>query len=408
MRRSISAIHTRTSMSPLQPRRTIASPVLCGLYVYVGVLCIADVSSFSSPRHYGYHSRALLGKVHHRLDISSTTRPHRHLSNQYTATTTTTGTATRRYMSLIPLPVDELARLVATGAPTASQYSSYWGRTKQEQYGRFLESSIVSFLGVFFSYFLSFVLGGFIATLFGCLFVFYGVLSPEFKAYQRNWEFLGGRPLVDPWTVEGDPERAGLYGALFLGRIGDVCVVEDSEAVEEFDLETFSDYTMETDELERFTGQPYLLRVGCVDSSGRDLQVHARLSEEYLDLRPGMPITGILLSVSPKFTRLAALTDFYVPAAECWIGDYPYLDRAELEALLAEDDQIWNALQDEEQLELPEDVSTTYDDDYYDDDDDDDYYDDNADDDVPTNDSDRESSPPSKDPVYARRRKRAR
>lgn len=308
-------------------------------------------------------------------------------------------------MSLIPLPVDELARLVATGAPTASQYSSYWGRTKQEQYGRFLESSIVSFLGVFFSYFLSFVLGGFIATLFGCLFVFYGVLSPEFKAYQRNWEFLGGRPLVDPWTVEGDPERAGLYGALFLGRIGDVCVVEDSEAVEEFDLDTFSDYTMETDELERFTGQPYLLRVGCVDSSGRDLQVHARLSEEYLDLRPGMPITGILLSVSPKFTRLAALTDFYVPAAECWIGDYPYLDRAELEALLAEDDQIWNALQNEEVLELPEDdVSTTYDDDvYYEDDD---VYDDD-DDDASTNERE-ESSDPSKDPVYARRRKRSR
>jgi hypothetical protein len=391
------------STSTLELRRT--PRVLCGLYVYVVVLCIADVSSFSSPRHHGYgcgyHSRALLGKahLHRRLDISSTMRPHRCLSNQYTTTRATT----RRSMSLIPLPVDELARLVATGAPTASQYSSYWGRTKQEQYGRFLESSIVSFLGVFFSYFLSFVLGGFIATLFGCLFVFYGVLSPEFKAYQRNWEFLGGRPLVDPWTVEGDPERAGLYGALFLGRIGDVCVVEDSEAVEEFDLITFSDYTMETDELERYTGQPYLLRVGCVDSSGRDLQVHARLSEEYLDLRPGMPITGILLSVSPKFTRLAALTDFYVPAAECWIGDYPYLDRAELEALLAEDDQIWNALQDEEQLELPEDVSTTYDDDYYDDDDDD--YDD---DDVPTNESDRQSSPPSKDPVYARRRKRAR
>jgi hypothetical protein len=301
-------------------------------------------------------------------------------------------------MSLIPLPVEELARLVATGAPTASQYSSYWGRTKQEQYGRFLESSIVSFLGVFFSYFLSFVLGGFIATLFGCLFVFYGVLSPEFKAYQRNWEFLGGRPLVDPWTVDGDPERAGLYGALFLGRIGDVSVVEDSNAVEEFSLVDFSEYTMETDELERYTGQPYLLRVEVIDSSGRDLQVHARLSEEYLDLQPGMPVTGILLSTSPRFTKLAALTDLYVPSAECWIGDYPYLDRAELEALLAEDDQIWNALQEEELLEVPKDVSTI-DDDYDDDDEEEDDYDYDA----PTNENDRE-----KDPVYVRRRRGAR
>jgi len=154
-------------------------------------------------------------------------------------------------MSLIPLPVEELQRLVATGTPTGSQYSTYWGRTQQEQYARVLESAIVTFLGVFFSYFMSFVLGGFVATLFGCLFCFWGILSPEFKARSRNWEFLGGRQLVDPWTVmdnnngnigDTDPEHAGLYGALFLGRIGDVCVVEDVAASEEFDLEVFADY----------------------------------------------------------------------------------------------------------------------------------------------------------------------
>jgi hypothetical protein len=98
---------------------------------------------------------------------------------------------------------------------------------------------------------MSFVLGGFVATLFGCLFCFWGILSPEFKARSRNWEFLGGRQLVDPWTVmdnnngnigDTDPEHAGLYGALFLGRIGDVCVVEDVAASEEFDLEVFADY----------------------------------------------------------------------------------------------------------------------------------------------------------------------
>ena len=31
----------------------------------------------------------------------------------------------------------------------------------------------------------------------------------------------------------------------------------------------------------------------------------------------------------------------------CWIGDYPYLDRAEMESLLAEDDDIWFALEKE-------------------------------------------------------------
>jgi hypothetical protein len=381
-----------TSTSPL--RRSCS--VLCGLSL---VLCIEDVDSFSIRHHVNVNS---YGKHHSRIPVlvgpasagagagaggNRLLQSRQRLSNQFQYTTTT-----QRSMSLIPLPVEELDRLVAAGAPTASQYSSYWGRTKQEQYGRFLESAIVTFLGVFFSYFMSFVLGGFIATLFGTFFVFYGILSPEFKAYQRNWEFLGGRQIVDPWTVEGDPERAGLYGALFLGRIGDVCVVEDSDSVEEFDLTDFADYSMETDELERYTGQPYLLRVDCVDSSGRELQLHARLSEEYLDLEPGMPVTGVLLSMSPKFTRLAALTDLYVPGAACWIGDYPYLDRAELEALLADDDEIWDALQQEELLRGPEDAA------------DDDYDDDDVRTDVDDSDdeTDRESS---QDPVYARRKR---
>ena len=237
-----------------------------------------------------------------------------------------------------------------------------------------VESATVGFLGVFFSYFLSFVLGGFVATILGCLFFFWGILSPELKAYQRNWEFLGGRSLVDMETVLNrgmDPEAAGLYGGLFLGRVADVCVVEDAQDTVEYDLADFADYTMESDELDRYTGQPYLLRVQCADRLGRTLQIHCRLSEEYLDLRPGRPATTLLLSTSPNFTKLAALTDVYVlPAAQqrdakatrlsgyyedeedddaaaagCWIGDYPYLDRAEVEALLAEDDDLWNALQ---------------------------------------------------------------
>jgi len=69
-----------------------------------------------------------------------------------------------------------------------------------------------------------------------------------------------------------------------------------------------------------------------------------------------------MLSTSPKFTKLAGLTDVYVlPAVDdyddfendedgddnigVWIGDYPYLDRAELEALLGEDDDLWDDLQ---------------------------------------------------------------
>lgn len=250
-----------------------------------------------------------------------------------------------RLQSLIPLEIVELDQLLALGTPTAAQYSTYFGRTKQEQYARLVESCIVGFLGVFFSYFMSFVLGGWVATLFGTLFLFWGVLSPEFKARQRNWEFLGGRPLVDVYQRE---ERQGLYGALFLGVIEDICVVQNSDDELEYDLAEFAEYRMEQDELERYTGAPWLLRVKCVDSTSRRLQVHARLSEEYLDVARGAGVVGILLSKTPDFTTLAAISDLFCPSAQCWIGDYPYLDRAETERLLAENDSVWDAFEREE------------------------------------------------------------
>ena len=258
-------------------------------------------------------------------------------------------------MALVPLPTEELEQLLSVGAPTGEQYATYWGRTPQERYGRILESSIVSFLGVFFSYFLSFVMGGFVATILGTLFFFWGVLSPQFKAAQRNWEFLGGRQLVDPWKVRGgDPDSAGLYGALYLGFVDDVCVVEAAADTREYDLADFEDYTMETDEIEQYTGEPYLLRVRLRDSKGRELQVHTRMSEEYLDLKAKMPVVAILLSTRRKFDELAAITDLFVPDADCWIGDYPYLNRVEMQSLLAEDDEIWASLEQEAEFATAE------------------------------------------------------
>lgn len=249
----------------------------------------------------------------------------------------------------------EIESLVSTGKPTGDQYAAYWGRTKQEQYNTLLESTAVALLGGFFSYFLSFVMGSFVATIFGSLFLFWGILSPEFKAYQRNWEFFGGRPLVDYDDESSfDPQRAGLYGALFLGRISDVCVVEDTNDTTQYDLAEFKGYTMEDDDLTRCSGQPYLLRVQCIDRSNRELQVHCRLSENYLHLRPGMAATTLLLSTSKSFDQLAALADFYVVDGYggCWIGDYPYLNRPEVENLFATDDELWERLMGEADVDV--------------------------------------------------------
>jgi hypothetical protein len=267
---------------------------------------------------------------------------------------------TRLNMALVPLPVNDIEELLVVGSPSGLQYATYWGQTKRETYNRLLESSIIGFIGIFFSYFLSFVVGGFIATLVGSLFAFWAILSPDFKARQRNWELLGGRQLVDPWMFDDNDnffdnfrndnrreerDNAGLYGSILLGRIDDVCVVEDNSSIEEYNINEFQDYKNDRDVLEEITGIPYLIRIKINDDENRELQIHSRLKEEYLNIKVGMPIAGILLSTSDTFESLSAMSDIYVPDAECFVGDYPYLNRPGIESLFESDDELWDILQ---------------------------------------------------------------
>jgi hypothetical protein len=82
-------------------------------------------------------------------------------------------------MALVPLTVDDLKDLLDLGTPSGLQYEVYWGKTKREKYDRLF---VVGFIGVFFSYFLSFVVGEFVSTILGALFAFWAILSPDFKA----------------------------------------------------------------------------------------------------------------------------------------------------------------------------------------------------------------------------------
>lgn len=255
-------------------------------------------------------------------------------------------------MSLIPIPVDELQSVLPTPSrltPNGDQYVAYFGRTPRQRYNSLFEGVSIAFLGSMFSYFISFVIGQFLATLMGVIFLFWPILSPEFKAYQRNWELVGGRGLVDVWTVDDDdasggywsgtPEdKRGLYGGYYVTRIEDVCVVDDVRATsdDEYDLDEFRGYTMATDELENMTGLPWKLRLRLQDEEGRGMQVHSRLSEDYLDIQPGMGAVGVLLSTSRRFEELAGMTDFCIldngvgdgnGGVIAWVGDYPYLDK---------------------------------------------------------------------------------
>ena len=142
--------------------------------------------------------------------------------------------------------------------------------------------------------------------------------------------------------------------SVYFGSISHVRVVEnpDSPRDEEYSLNEFADYSMETDEMERINGLPYKLRLRVSDQSSgkneRQLQVHARMSEEYLDLEVGMPVCAVLLSTTQTFETLAGLTDFYIPdAGPCWVGDYPYLDRPVVEKIFLRDTDLWEEMREE-------------------------------------------------------------
>lgn len=94
------------------------------------------------------------------------------------------------------------------------------------------------------------------------------------------------------------------------------------------------------------------------------MQVHARMSEDYVDLEPGMSVVGVLLSTSKQFDQLAGMTDFLVldevdGSTITWVGDYPYLPKDEFLRIIEK-----NGVADE-LLDLPDD------DEYFDDEDDD-------------------------------------
>jgi len=49
-----------------------------------------------------------------------------------------------------------------------------------------------------------------------------------------------------------------------------------------------------------------------------------------------MRCEGILLSNTVDFDDLLGVSDMFVPACGAWVGDYPYLDKVQFKAFLAE------------------------------------------------------------------------
>lgn len=86
------------------------------------------------------------------------------------------GSSSLSLNSLVPIPVNELQDILPTPSrltPNGDQYVTYFGRTSQQRFNSLFEGVSIAFLGSMFAYFISFVIGQFMASLLGIIFLFW-------------------------------------------------------------------------------------------------------------------------------------------------------------------------------------------------------------------------------------------
>ncbi|CAN0211163.1 unnamed protein product [Ascophyllum nodosum] len=190
---------------------------------------------------------------------------------------------------------------------TGDQWAHFWGETEVQRMGKAFEVVAVAFLGLWACYFTSFFLGVGAMSIIGASFLFYWLLAPNVTAYRRN---LALRGRIAPF-----PGARGNHMAIFSARV--------ASAIEEY---------------HPITGQPVFLRMVVEDEDGRALKFRTRTRVEYARVRPGMVTEAVLVSPDERFEEIVGVSDTFVPAANVWVGEYPYLDKVIMRQLLASRD----------------------------------------------------------------------
>jgi len=229
-------------------------------------------------------------------------------------------------MSILPLKRQVVNRLVPFWA-TSLQLEWFSGNTEREKFEVVLQTTFVAFLGLWGSYFVSFVVGSPLATISGAFFSMNGLLRPIFLAYQRAVKVRGYDPEV--------PHIAGLFSGEVLScetetRDAPVRVFEPSDRLVGSPLPP-----LKAPPPRRFES---ILRIQ--DESGRRLVVRAPRTKAHARVEPGMRVEVVIFAEGiENFDQVIGATDAYIPEAAVWFGSYPYLDRNEFKSFLAAQDR---------------------------------------------------------------------
>ena len=159
-----------------------------------------------------------------------------------------------------------------------------------------LESVLLSYGGAWMAWFLSFMAGNYVSAFVGTALVFNWMYTPWIYAKKRNNKL---------W-----PPMQSLHYALYQGRILSLNKVRRRAG------KTIGGISQE------------FLIVKIEDENGRDLEVITQWKDDYKRLRPQMRCEAAIASPDEAYGALTMVTEVRVPAAQAWIGDYPYLNRA--------------------------------------------------------------------------------
>jgi hypothetical protein len=208
---------------------------------------------------------------------------------------------------LIPLKPGELPRLIPAVA-TGPQFSACSGDPR-----RLLQRVLISVIGGVISLLISQTLlfrsqGGPIFLVVGFVFLLYMMWGPILEAGRRN-AVLRRYPAA----------------ALFDGRVAELYtreVVEDRR-----------EQAGRQGRLELVENRRTWLCLELEDEEGYLGVVRFPMEKRHQQIRRGMVARAVVLSDRRDFSRVAAISDAWLPQLKLWVGEYPYLLRPAFEEL---------------------------------------------------------------------------
>ena len=198
---------------------------------------------------------------------------------------------------LVPLTRQKFEQLIPLVA-TFPQYKYYWGKASE-----FLKRLLISVVGVVVVVIVRAIVGegaGLILFPLGVATGLYWFWAPVFWATRRNLEV-----------------RRYRYGGFWQGRVLDVFISEELIGSEET--------VNNRGELVIVENRERCLNLEVGDETGFTTRLQVPLRRAHKAIRPDQVAEMLVMSHLGDLSRIAKVSDIYIPSQNLWVSDYPYL-----------------------------------------------------------------------------------